>query len=251
MRKRFLVVAIALLALPMVSYAQPVINLHADWVSGGTMDAGVIQYDPSVDGCLCFNVLLDTSIGVDGVQFITSMNAGVDDAKWKTCADPWVGYPPFYIPGAPPNLAGFDYYQPGGPGTKPALNDYVSGIGDNNVTPSGGDGVDDMPNTLLSAVGMPELYFKGAGSTNIGTDMLVGGYCIEPAVPMNYSETYVLDLLIPTQGEVYAAVDWDGDPQTWNGVYFAGGDKLTIHIVPEPVSALLLLAGLPFLRRRR
>ena len=254
MRKICLMLAIAgMLALPGMSFGDmgdPVLRddltIHADWTSGGVDNAGVIDFDPSVDGCIYFDVMLYLDIAMDGVQFDISIDGGTNNSKWKTCdTDPWEmnydwPYPGFkhgwYTPTPPPPLP--DEW----------INEYLGTIG--NASADGSETNDDYPNTQLDLLPGAELYFKGSGKTYDSVtygEFELAEYCIMPAEAMAYSETYVIDLYSNSLGKGSYAIDGE-NKWSWDG---ADSRTITVHIVPEPVSALFLLAGLPFLRRRR
>lgn len=61
---------------------------------------------------------------------------------------------------------------------------------------------------------------------------------VAPLTPDSFFDVFVT-------GGVY------GDPETFEDAPFESFPALSIYVTPEPVSALLLLAGLPMLRRRR
>lgn len=250
-KKSVLLATIVLMMLPGLTFGV-VATLCPDLTSapGGAVVGNTVTYaDPASVGQICFDALLSSDTAFDGVQFCVSVSelaCGDENGNWQSTAAPWT----MPGPGAP-GSAGFAYLPSGMPGVPPYLNDYVTGIGDGNKYPQpggGGDGNPDHPSTLLSALLEPELYFKGSGQSLIGTGMLVGSYCIEPAAALNPG-VYEISLTCDTMG---FGVEWFFGEHD-KGPFGDGGPDcdITVVVEPEPMSALLLIAGLPFLRRRR
>lgn len=231
MRKICLMLAIAgMLALPGMSYANPFppsdvcLSMYESGTTNTSMD-----YDPDLGAPLCIDVVMSTNTsGVWGVTYDIGAGPQGDpaNAKWMTAENQinWT------------NGALFMHMPP-------YFSEYKSTIGD-----PGLDGANDVALTLLSLVPAPEGYIKDTGEVAPGTTGVVATYCIRPAEDMEYSETYVFSALYGVTGIAPRVTLNDGDDYDFDETC---SDTLTVHIIPEPVSALFLLAGLPFLRRRR
>jgi len=112
--------------------------------------------------------------------------------------------------------------------------DYLMGVA------AGGN----VPPFNMAAVPSSEGYAKTSGALLDGASGTLATYTIQPVAPLA-AGVYVISVTY--------------DPDGYNGVS-AGGSifgfdpasvPLTINVLPEPASALLLLGAIPFLRRRR
>jgi hypothetical protein len=170
--------------------------------------------------------VIDTPIDLDGMQWALHANGGADDGKFDI-----VGYAdgPLHAEVPIDNYKGFgsafsSIFVPDG--TKFGSGDLTKG-----VTPFG--------------LGTTELLFAQTGfkaAASIDGKSLVG-YILQNNVDLT-SGTYDISVNGPIQGAGTAL--WISTPL--NGELT--GSAFTIA-VPEPTSALLLLAAVPFLRRRR
>ena len=91
-----------------------------------------------------------------------------------------------------------------------------------------------VPQTAFPVGPMGGVPASDGGTNGVAFRMSV----VAPAVPDSFFDVFV------TSG-VY------GDPETFEDAPFESFPALSVYVTPEPVSALLLLAGLAMLRRRR
>jgi hypothetical protein len=221
MRKFVLSLAIvALLALPGLTFGQA----SLDVVENGTGNNLVIM-DPAVSTVLKIDVLLNTAVGHNGSQYsvTTDYNGGgpgSGDVSW------------IYDPAVPFTN-----------GTVYPIGDYVGGIGLPPWSPPG-------PGSTLAAVNQTwaESYFAYSG--------------LKPAVTGGYLATYEIQLVgAVNPGDIFLITAGTEPGPAFLGnalmdanygqVAWGPGAALTVQIIPEPTTLLLLFGALPFLRRRR
>jgi hypothetical protein len=207
---RKLVLLLAILALPGLAFGQVSLDVGVGGVPGGVSGGGAIAID----------VLLNTPIPLDGVQYslsaeLNGMGAGSGDALVTyDVITPWVNGTTF-------TGLGGDYTQ-------------LIGVG-------AGNG---MTMAAMNMMG-PELYFKSFGTTPAPlAAALVATYNVTVA-PLNPGDVLVITAGADPMGMFGNGYSYAGGTQ---GGPFHPGLGLTI---PEPASILLLLGALPFLRRRR
>ena len=243
MKKYVLIVAMAvMLALPGITLAAAGsigsgLNDDGGNITYDIAGDGDLQYDPDNDGSIVIDALITTDTAYVGIiynvtieRFIGGVSQGAKsgDAHWKYDADV-----------AKAHILGdvFIYLPPSYP--YPEIDEYEGGVG---KLPGNG--------MTIAAVGAQtnESYYTGNPSGyGPSAGAKIASHWIEPAVTLNAGDKYVLTLDTDAYG-LGAGVLWLDDTNTsWS----AGGPVLTIDIVPEPTSMLLLLGALPFLRRRR
>lgn len=123
--------------------------------------------------------------------------------------------------------------------------EYTPGFGPNAVTPTA------LPTTLAAA--NPDVIFKAAVGVEVLADYLA------PTDPNQYKVvTYALSSVGELQPGVYtlytgnkAGLGFKACNEASGCVDATSGTSAVLTVLPEPASALLLLAAVPFLRRRR
>jgi hypothetical protein len=219
MRKYVLVLAIAaMLALPGLTFGQA----SLDVVENGTGNNLVIM-DPNISNVLKLDVLLNTAMGHNGAQYSVTTDymgggPGSGDAMW------------IYDPAVPFTI-----------GTVYPIGDYVGGIGLPPWSPPG-------PGSTLQAVNQTwaESFFAYSGLKMGGG--LLATYHIQLVGAVNPGDIFLITAGTEP-GPAYlgnALMDANYGMVPWGQ-----GAALTVQIIPEPASLLLLLGALPFLRRRR
>ncbi len=165
----------------------------------------------------------DTNV-LDGVQYKLHVNNDADNDAFN-----FVGYPSqgkiFNLFNAFPGLG--DAFDLLGDLTDWAPGDY--GV------QAPGQGINELNEVIFTNTGSP--------SIDVGGETLVG-YIIEATASYDPNKVYEISALGPVDGGPNA--EFSATPE--NGPITAGSSLL---ITPEPTSALLLLAAVPFLRRRR
>jgi len=174
---------------------------------------GPAEYDYTVGGPLTIDVVVSNlpAGGLNGLQYSITADGGASDANWM-----------------------LDPATPYANGTVFLASDYLSFIG------FAGAG---MPLNVVN-MSAPELYFKSFGTALAGGT--VASYTLLPTIDLS-----------PLAGQTVtfsATVDpgfGNGPSPGGPGAWSAESQDLAVKIVPEPATALLLIAALPFLRRRR
>ena len=220
MRKFVLALAIAaMLALPGLVFGQGA-QIDVQDSGGGTE----IDFNPLTDTSIVIDCMLTNTMTIGGAQYslMAAKNGGAQssgDADLKFAATPWVN------------------------GSLFGSGDYWAGVGANT---NQGAGV--TMAVVNGASGYSEMYFS---MTSLAPQAggLLASYELQPAVTLTVGDTYVIVANGDPPGQTRGN-GWLNETGTGGGSW-DDGTGLTVNIVPEPATALLLLGLLPFLRRRR
>ena len=237
-RSKSFIVALAVLFAPALAMAQ---NVSLDTVGGtwqeaeaGTASSGMSTPAPLAAGTqLTLWTVLHTDTAIDGIQWALHVNGGADNGLFEI-----VGY------------AGGKIYDAfgGAPGTDGYGSTFTAAIFPNPADPLlwpvaeytrfGG---------FPQAMGQNELMFPNTDGLKQAADIdgkTYIGYVVQNKVDLPEG-TYDISINGPVAGSPTAL--WTSSPASVE----LTGAAYSIEVTPEPTSALLLLAAVPFLRRRR
>lgn len=233
---RKLSVVLGVLLVPALAMAQ---NVSLDALSGNWADveggSGSSSYDsggvtiPAGTQWVVWT-LIHTDVPLDGFQWALHANGGADDGSFQ--------------------IAGYAH----GPLYDQYLNAVVDGYGStffvpDFITPSDPTRWGYTEYSKLAVpkpLGTTELMFSNdAPKTGLDNKTFVG-YIVENTVDLT-SGSYAIDINGPVQGAENGFWTSSGNSPSSGPL---SGSSFVIS-VPEPASALLLLAAVPFLRRRR
>ncbi len=226
MSKKVLIAGL-LLMLPAVGFAQEV---SLSVVAGNTFDGPftdsvVLPTAPSGTEIVIWT-FVESSVPLDGLGYKLHVNSDADNGKFEIA----------------------DY----APGKLSSFGDQFDGLGEAFALIPDPTETDfstaayAFATTPISLADLNEVIFETNTVPNVAAEgESVIGYILKTTTDLAPGD-YVVSALGPIDGSPNA--EWSSTPQ--NGPLTAGND-LTITVLPEPTSALLLLAAVPFLRRRR